>query len=72
MKKSNLERWLADPRADEYFGRSFALRFAVLAQVVSGTGTLADVGRRHGASKQAASKHAAKARRIFGLETTAS
>jgi len=64
---SNLETWLADPRADAYFGRRFVFKSDVLAQVVSGSGTLAEIGRRHNASRQAAYKHAAAARRIFGL-----
>ena len=71
MKNENLIKWLTDQRADEYFGASFALRFAVLAAVVSGNGTIAAVGRRHGVSKQAAHRHAAKARRIFGIGSTA-
>ena len=68
--ESNLLKWITDSRADEYFGRSFVLRFAVLAQVVFGNQTLDDVARRHGCTKQAASRHAIKARRVFGLPST--
>lgn len=67
MKQTHLTEWLTDKRADHYFGKSFAFRFAVLAQVVSGIGTLTEVARQHGVSKQSASKHAIKAREIFGL-----
>jgi len=64
-----IEAWLGDPRAEQYFGRSFALRFGVLAAIVSGSESRAEVARRHGASRQAAAKHAARARRIFDMTT---
>ena len=65
-KKSNLEKWLSDPRADDYFGKSFSFKLSILAQVRTGDGTLAAIAREHHVCKQAATRHAAKARSIFG------
>jgi hypothetical protein len=63
---SRLERFLADSRSDKYFGKSFCFKCAILAQVLSGVGTLTEIAREHRVSKQAASRHAASARAIFG------
>jgi transposase-like protein len=67
---SNLEKLLTDSRADQYFTRSFVLRFEVLVHLTSGNGTLASIARRHGISRQAVHKYAAAARRIFGIPST--
>lgn len=66
---SNIGEWLSDPRADEFFGKSFAFKFACLAHVVGGQGSFAELARRHGASRQAAHKHAVRARKVFNLST---
>lgn len=66
MKKNNLESWLKDKRMDAYLGRRACFKLTVLAAVISGDETLASVARRYGTSRQAAGKHAANARRIFG------
>jgi hypothetical protein len=68
-QKSNLDKWITHPGADEYFGRRFAFKFAVLATIASGHGTLAEVARQYGSSRQAAWKHAKSARLIFGIVT---
>ena len=65
IRQSNLQKWLCDPRALEYFGPTFQLRAGVLAAVLSG-GNVAEAGRKFGRSKQAAQKQASRARRIFG------
>ena len=65
--KSSLEKWLASPSADAYFGRAFVLKFAVLTQIIRGKGNLAQLARQHGVCKQAVYKHAHKAREVFGL-----
>jgi transposase-like protein len=64
--KSNLEEWMLDKRMDQYLGRRPCFKLSVLAAVISGNEPLSAVARRYGASKQAAGKHAAAARRIFG------
>ena len=66
-QSTNLEAWLTHPGADEYFGRRTAFKIAVLAHLLSGQGTLADVGRRFGAGRSAACHHATKARKLFGI-----
>lgn len=66
MKNDNLESWLKDQRMDAFLGRRACFKLAVLAAVISGNETLASVARRYGTSRQAAGKHAAAARRIFG------
>lgn len=43
-------------------------KLTVLAHLVSGEGTLAEVGRQFGAGRAAACHHATKARKLFGLE----
>ena len=64
-QNSNLVNWLTDAKSSAYFGRSFQVKADVLAQIIGGVGTLADIGRKHGISKQAVWKHARKARAIY-------
>jgi len=64
--QNNLESWLGDPRLDQFIGRRACFKLAVLAAVFSGQETLASVARRYRVTPQAAQKHAANARRIFG------
>jgi len=66
---TNLEKLLADPRSDEYFGHSFVLKCEVLAHVLTGNDSLPEIAKRRGLSRQAAYKYATKARRIYGLTT---
>jgi hypothetical protein len=65
--RTNLEAWLADPRADQYFGSSFRLKWNVLAQIINGRGSLVSLARRHGVTRQAVHRHAQTARKLFGI-----
>lgn len=65
-KNNNLLSWLKDPRSDEFFGRSFVIKFEVLAHHMTGQGTLAEIARRHGVTKAAMTRHARRARELFG------
>jgi transposase-like protein len=65
MKNENLIQWLTDEKSTAFFGKSFAIRADVLAQILTGSGTLADIARRHGVSRQATQKHAKRARQIY-------
>lgn len=62
-----LEAWLSDPRAAEFFGEAFALKFEILAGLLQDKCNLAEIGRRHGVGRAAASKQATRAKKIFGL-----
>lgn len=62
-----LAAWLTHPAADAWFGKSFPSKFTILAHVVSGHGTQADVARQLGVSKQYVSRQCARARTVFGL-----
>jgi hypothetical protein len=70
MKNSNLIEWLSDKKSVAYFGKSFAIRADVLAHLITGDGSLAEIGRQHGVSRQAVQKHAVKARTIYFEPTT--
>jgi len=70
MKKDHLVNWLSDDRATLYFGGSFGLRADVLAHVLTGQGTLADIARRRGVTRQAAHRHAVRAREVYGPPTS--
>jgi hypothetical protein len=61
----NLAHWLTDARMAEFMGRGFQLKFDVLEHLQTGKGTLAEIARKHGVSKQAAQQQAARAVRIF-------
>lgn len=65
MKNQNLIKWLTGDKAADYFGKSFSIRADVLAQMLTGSGSLADIARRHGVSRQAVQKHAKQAHRIY-------
>ena len=70
MKTKNpndyLVRWLSDDRARAYFGPHFAVKVDVLLHVLNGTGgSLADIAREHGISRQAVRKHRQRAWRIY-------
>lgn len=67
---NNITAWLTSPKAARYFGRGFLIRADVLAHLISGRGTLADIAKVHGVSRQAVHKHARKARVIFDLTTS--
>jgi hypothetical protein len=69
-KNDNLLAWLTDPRTAEYFGTTFTVKADVLAHLLTGDGTLADIGRRRGISRQAVHKHAVKARKIYFTPST--
>jgi hypothetical protein len=61
----NLALWLSDPRAGEFFGKAFSLKLAVLAHIVTGAGTQAQIAREHRITRQAVHKHSKRAERIF-------
>jgi hypothetical protein len=67
---SNLIDRLCDEKATRFFGRSWALRAEVLAQIQTGSRSLSAIAREYHVSKQAVSKIAKRAREIYG-ETTA-
>ena len=62
----NILAWLGDSRFDRYVGRRTCFKLAVLAAILSGNESLASVARRYGTTRQAAAKHSAAARKIFG------
>jgi hypothetical protein len=64
-QEGNLSAWLRDPRTAEYYGPTYAFRYDVLAAVIVG-GNLAEVGRKHGKSKQAAWAQGKRAVAIWG------
>jgi hypothetical protein len=66
-KKTNLEKWLGDPRATEFFGRAFSVKADVLFHLVSGRDTLPAIAARYSVSRQAIHKHVKRARLLFGL-----
>lgn len=71
-RNTNLTAWLSDPRGQDYFGRTFAVRAAVLAHLLTGEGTLADVAREHGVSRQAVHRHYRRAVKVYGPPSTVS
>lgn len=66
-KKSNLEKWLSDPRATEFFGRAFSVKADVLFHLLSGRGSLSAIAAQYSISRQAIHKHVKRARLLFGL-----
>jgi hypothetical protein len=70
----NLLAWLSTPKARRYFGRQFHHRLIALAWVScpdSFTLSLSKLAQSNGISKQALSRHAAEASRIFGIRNGA-
>lgn len=63
---SDLVKFLRSPEADKYFGPTFLIRADVLAHHLTGAGTLAAIASKHGVSKAAMTRHARRAREIFG------
>jgi transcriptional regulator of acetoin/glycerol metabolism len=72
MRNNHLAEWLADKRGEAYFGRTFAVRASVLAHLLTGEGSLADVAREHGVSRQAIHKHYRRAVKVYGPPSTVS
>jgi hypothetical protein len=64
--KSQLERWLRDPRAQAYFGKNFAMKLDVLSAMLFTGESLGRVALRHHKCRSAVYDQAAKLRRIFG------
>lgn len=62
---NHLIQWLTDEKSAAFFGRAFTIKADVLAHLLTGDGTLADIGRRRGISRQAVHRHAVKARKIY-------
>lgn len=71
-KNENLSAWLSDRRGAEYFGRAFQIRAAVLARLLSNEGSLADIAREHGVSRQAIHRHYKLAVKTYGPPSTGS
>jgi hypothetical protein len=47
MKNSNhILEWLTDAKSSAYFGRAFQVKADILALILTGTGTLADIARQ--------------------------
>jgi hypothetical protein len=67
-QKNHLAEWMLSPAMDQYLGRRACYKLAILSALLNGE-NLSAVARRFGTSKQAAGKHAAAARRIFGKGT---
>jgi hypothetical protein len=63
-----LTAWLNDSRSQKYFSEGFPLKLAVMACLIN-NGNLSDVARSHGVSRQAVSKQACRARKIFDMAT---
>ena len=64
----NLAAWLTDSRADEYFGATFVMRFEILASIQRRQRpNLAEIGRKYGVTRAAASAQHVRARSIYGL-----
>ena len=61
---NNLVQWLTNPLASAYFGRAFALKADVLAGVITGA-NLAEIAKRHGVTRQAATMQAIRARKML-------
>ena len=67
--KSKLVTFLESSEADRFFGRAFVIKAAVLAHVKTGKGTLTSIAAKHGVGKSALTRHARRAREIFGPGT---
>jgi hypothetical protein len=67
--EANLINRLCDAKAIRYFGRGWALRAEVLAQMQTGSRSLSDIGREYHVSKQAVSRIAKRARAIYRPST---
>jgi hypothetical protein len=61
---------LTAPESARFFGRSFALKCEVLANLEAGNRSLADIGREYHVTRQAVAKVAQQARAAYGLTTT--
>jgi AcrR family transcriptional regulator len=71
MNNSNLIEWLSDSRSADYFTKSFEIRAAVLVFLLIGQGgSLAEIGRRYGVSRQSIHRHFKKAQEVYGQPST--
>jgi hypothetical protein len=71
MKRvTRLIKFLRSAQADAYFGKTFLLRADVLAHHLSGQGTLTVLAIKHRVTKSAMTRHARRAREIFGEPNT--
>jgi len=62
---ANLARWITDERAEQFFGRPFKIKAAILVHMITGDGSLSEIAREHGISRQAVHEHARHAREIY-------
>ncbi len=68
IKSDNLVRWLADGRADAYFGKAFTLKFEILSSLAAGGKiNLAAIARARGLTRAATSKQYLRCKAIYGL-----
>lgn len=69
--QDGLAAWLADPRADEFFGQAFGLKMAVLAEVSTDDrrNVAAVLADRLAVDRKRVAVHVRAARRIYGIPT---
>jgi hypothetical protein len=65
MNNDNLINWLTDSRSAEYFGRTFAIRADLLANLITGRGSVAEIAKEYSISLAAVYKHRKMALAIF-------
>ena len=65
-QQPNLIQFLGDEKAVRYFGRSWALRVDVLAQIQTESRSLYSIAAEYRVSRQYVSRLASEARAIFG------
>jgi len=61
----NLAAWLSDPRGQKFFGRQFRIKAAILVYLTTEQGSLAEIARAFGVTRQCVQRHAAAARKIY-------
>jgi hypothetical protein len=61
----NFAAWLSAPASEKFFGRGFVIKLAVLVHLMTGNGSLAEIAKKNGVSRQAVHEHAVKAREIY-------
>ena len=64
-QNAGIEAWVMHPGATTYFSKSFAFKLDILACMLTG-GVLADVARKHGLTRGAASKPKRLAEKAYG------
>lgn len=65
MQDKHLITWLSDERGEKFFGRAFKIKASILAHLITGEGSLSEIARQHGISRQAVHEHAQRGRKIY-------